>query len=106
MKSRSVRAVLCLAALSLLTITVWLHQARKRIAFTLLPMLFVLVITMWALGLMVYGNFAAATGFDIKLLNGFASLALIGLAIYLVISAFFKLRADRARPIEEAPALT
>ena len=30
-----------LAALTLLSITVWLHQARKRIAFTLLPMLFV-----------------------------------------------------------------
>jgi carbon starvation protein len=96
-----------LAALSLLTITVWLHQARKRIAFTLLPMLFVLVITLWALGMMVYGNFAAANGFDIKLVNGFASLALIGLAIYLVISAFFKLRSERNAPPEaEIPALT
>ena len=70
-------------------------------------MLFVLVITLWALGLMVYGNFTAATGFDIKLVNGFASLALIGLAIYLVISAFFKLRSEKnASPEVEIPALT
>ena len=89
-----------LAALSLLTITVWLHQARKRIAFTLLPMLFVLVITLWALGLMVYGNFSAASGFDIKLVNGFASLVLICLAIYLVITAFIKLRGERDAPPE------
>ncbi|HET6344760.1 MAG TPA: carbon starvation CstA family protein, partial [Myxococcota bacterium] len=30
-----------LAALTLLSITVWLHQARRRIAFTLYPMIFV-----------------------------------------------------------------
>ncbi len=38
-----------LASLTLLSITVWLYRARKRIAFTLLPMLFVLCISTWAL---------------------------------------------------------
>ena len=90
-----------LAALTLLSITVWLHQARKRIAFTLLPMLFVLVITLWALGLLVWGNFAASTGFDVKLVNGIASLALICLALYLVVTAFIKVRTERGTtPIE------
>lgn len=89
-----------LAALTLLSITVWLHQARKRIAFTLLPMLFVLVITLWALGLLVWGNFSASSGFDIKLVNGIASLALICLAIYLVVAAFFKLRSDKPELVE------
>ena len=94
-----------LAALTLLSITVWLHQARKRIAFTLLPMLFVLVITLWALGLMVYGNLSSSSGFDIKLVNGIASLVLICLAIYLVIAAFLKLRSETAPSVEsEAPA--
>ncbi len=84
-----------LAALTLLSITVWLHQARKRIAFTLLPMLFVLVITLWSLSLLVLGNFRAANGLDIRLVNGVASLALICLAIYLVITAVLKLRRER-----------
>jgi carbon starvation protein len=84
-----------LAALTLLSITVWLYQARKRIAFTLLPMLFVLVITLWALTGLVVGNFRAANGFDVKFVNGVASLALISLAIYLVITAFLKLRKER-----------
>lgn len=86
-----------LAALTLLSITVWLYQARKRIAFTLLPMLFVLTITMWALASLVVGNFRASTGFDVKMINGVASLVLICLAIYLVISALLKIRADRHR---------
>lgn len=83
-----------LAALTLLSITVWLYKARKRIAYTLLPMLFVLVITLWALGVMVYNNFQAMTGFDVKFINGVMSLALIGLAIFLVITGLLKLRRD------------
>jgi len=83
-----------LAALTLLSITVWLYKARKRIAFTLLPMLFVLVITLWALGAMVIGNFQMSSGFDIKLINGIMSLALIGLAIFLVINGILRLRSE------------
>ncbi|MBK9214374.1 MAG: carbon starvation protein A [Chloracidobacterium sp.] len=83
-----------LAALTLLSITVWLYKARKRIAFTLLPMLFVLVITLWALSSIVIGNFQATSGFDIKLINGVMSLALIGLAIFLVVTGILKLRRD------------
>jgi carbon starvation protein len=84
-----------LAALTLLSITAWLYKARQRIAFTLLPMLFVLVITLWALGSLVIGNFQASNGFDVKLVNGLASLALISLAIYLVLTALVKLRGER-----------
>lgn len=94
-----------LAALTLLSITAWLYQARKRIAFTLLPMLFVLVITLWALGLMVYGNLTASTGVDVRLVNGIASLILIALAIYLVATAFLKLRGERRGAVEEAEAV-
>jgi len=84
-----------LAALTLLSITAWLYEARQRIAFTLVPMLFVLVITLWALTSLVVGNFQAANGFDIKFVNGLASLTLIGLAVYLVITALFKLKNER-----------
>ena len=84
-----------LAALTLLSITAWLYQARKRIAFTLLPMLFVLIITVWALGALVYGNFTTANGFDMHFVNGVAALVLIALAIYLVIVALFKVMRDK-----------
>ena len=55
-------------------------------------MLFVLVITLWALSSMVYVNLQAAAGLDIKLINGLASLALIALAIFLVVTAWIKSR--------------
>lgn len=91
-----------LAALTLLTITVWLYQARRRIAFTLLPMLFVLTITLWALVSLVIGNFRASQGIDIKLINGVASSVLIVLAIYLVVTGLLKLRAERPAADEAA----
>lgn len=81
-----------LAALTLLTITVWLYKARRRIAFTLLPMLFVLAVTMTALVKLTYANFQAARGFDVAFFNAASALALIVLAIYLIINALLKLR--------------
>jgi carbon starvation protein len=92
-----------LAALTLLSITVWLHQARRRIAFTLYPMVFVLTITLWALGKLTYANLKASHGFDVELLNGIAAALLILLALYLALTALVKLRGERgagAVPVE------
>ncbi len=79
-----------LAALTLLTITLWLHQARKRIAFTLIPMLFVLSITLTALSKIAYTSYRSANGFDSSLLNAAASLTLIVLAVGINLAALFK----------------
>jgi carbon starvation protein len=84
-----------LAALTLLTITVWLYKARQRIAYTLVPMLFVLAITLWALSGLVVGNLRAARGLDVSLVNAVASAALVVLAIYLSILALVRVRRDR-----------
>ena len=84
-----------LAALTLLSITVWLYQARQRIAFTLLPMLFVLAVTLTALVRLAVANFRRADGFGVELINGFASMALLGLAVYVVVVALLKLRGER-----------
>ncbi len=84
-----------LAALSLLVITVWLKQARRRIAFTLLPMLFVLTITLWSITKLFLANLRIARGFDIALMNAVAAAVLVALALFLVVSALMKLRAER-----------
>ncbi|MCM3901282.1 MAG: hypothetical protein ND866_06225 [Pyrinomonadaceae bacterium] len=88
-----------LAALTLLSITVWLYQARQRIAFTLLPMIFVLVITLWALISLVIGNLRVTKigsgQLDIELINAIAAAALVVLALYLAVVALLKVRGDR-----------
>jgi carbon starvation protein len=88
-----------LAALTLLSITVWLYQARRRIAFTLLPMIFVLIITLWALISLVIGNLRitkiGSGQLDIELINAIAAAALVVLALYLAVIAMVKVRGDR-----------
>jgi carbon starvation protein len=88
-----------LAALSLLVVTVWLHQARRRIAFTLLPMVFVLTVTLWSLAKLLIANWRAANGIDIAFINAVAAAALTLLALFLVGSALVKVREERNAPL-------
>jgi carbon starvation protein len=88
-----------LAALTLLLITLWLYKARKRITFTLLPMLFVLGITSWALVDLAWLNFSQKTASVIAVLNGSIALLLLGLAMFLVITAIIKVRSESIAPV-------
>ena len=92
-----------LAALTLLSITVWLSNARQRFAFTLFPMVFVLVMTLWALGKLTLANFRAAQGIDIQFFNGIAASSLIILALYLAVKALLKLRIERGGKMMPSP---
>lgn len=96
-----------LAGLSLLVISAWLHQNHKRLAFTLVPMIFVLTTTLVALVQLVRSNIEAARGLDLALFNALTSLALILLALYLVVVAFFKMKGriteGTLRPGESRP---
>jgi carbon starvation protein len=84
-----------LAALTLLSITVWLHQARRRVWFTLLPMIFVLTITLWSLAGIAIGGFQKAEGMSLDTINALAAAALIILALFLAVTALIMLRGER-----------
>ncbi len=80
-----------LAALSLLGLSIWLRRSGKRSSFTILPMTFVMVITLWSLVLqaLAAGRKVASTGlqYDTVILNGGVSVLLIVLAAILVTEA-------------------
>ncbi len=90
-----------LAALTLLAVTVWLKRSGRPIAFTLLPLLFVMTITLWALAKLAWANLsvfrsaAAGSGGTIAAVNTVASAALIALALYLALAALRAARRDR-----------
>lgn len=94
-----------LAALTLLAITVWLYQRREKIAFTLLPMLFVLVTTLYALARMTLANLSEVrkVGAGVELVNAVSSALLIMLAVYLVFRALVALRAPRPPVVPVSP---
>lgn len=82
-----------LAALTLLGVTVWLFRKGKPTWFTMLPMLFVMTITIWALGLQAAAAFRA-TGpvTSIMVANSVVAAVLIGLAGVLVVEAILAAR--------------
>jgi carbon starvation protein len=80
-----------LAALTLLAVTVWLHRERRRIWYTAVPMVFVMVITLWALGIQVVHSFRMVTTQGVHLdaasMNGVVGLILILLALAVIFEA-------------------
>jgi carbon starvation protein len=91
-----------LAALSLLGISVWLRRSGRRSFYTFLPMVFVMVVTVWSLILQASaaGRTVATSGWrlDTTTLNGAVSLVLIVLAVIQVVEALRTLRGPAARP--------
>jgi carbon starvation protein len=80
-----------MAALSLLAISVWLHRAKRKAAFTIVPMVFVMAVTLWSLVLQIAAAFrvvvSAGLQLDAGTLNGAVSLLLLALALILVYEA-------------------
>ena len=99
-----------LAALTLLTLAVWLRRSGRRYAFALAPMAFVLVITFWALVKIAWSSFGSAAAqirahesFGVELANGVASVALLATSLVLVAAAAPRLRTRVAPAGPEAP---
>ncbi len=83
-----------LAALTLLGITIWLKDSGRPYWFALLPMLFVMTVTLWSLGIQASWAFtqAHAGGLVVNstLMNGIVCLLLILLAGMMIVEAIRK----------------
>ncbi len=86
-----------LAGLTLLGITVWLKRSGRPYWFTLLPMLFVMAITVWSLGMQAARAFRTELGLNPGTVNGVVAVLLVGLAGLLVVES---LRGGGRRPAE------
>lgn len=84
-----------LAALTLMSIAVWLKREGRSNLFVVLPMLFVFAITVWALVSLAWAKFRESTGADVALGNGLAATALVALAVFLAGTAVRELRRTR-----------
>lgn len=80
-----------LASLTLLAITVWLYREKRRIWYTAIPTVFVMVITVWALVAQIRHAFASLKngGFVLNTatMNGVVGIALVGLALAILYEA-------------------
>jgi carbon starvation protein len=86
-----------LAALTLVSVTVWLRRQGRPSWFTWVPTCFVLTITVWALVLQAHGGLTSVRNPDgtvavLPLVNGCMALALLALASLVVLEAIQALR--------------
>jgi carbon starvation protein len=88
-----------LAALTLLAITTWLRATGRRYWYVLLPTLFVMTITIWALVIQARAGLTAL-GLNAATMNAVVATVLIALAIVLVREA---IRVFRRVPAVEPP---
>jgi carbon starvation protein len=79
-----------LAGLTLLAVTVWLKRSGRRTWYTLVPTVFILTITLVALGLQTYDYFSK--GGLVPIMNGVVALVLMALAAQLLVNGFRALR--------------
>ena len=91
-----------LASLTLLAISVWLIRTGRQALFTILPMLFMMFFTLWALISQIKPFVLALPrlggGFDLKpdvTISGVCGIILLGLSIWLVIEGIRSLAAAR-----------
>ena len=93
-----------LAALTLIAVAVWLKQERKPTTFVVVPLVFLLAITLCALAMMARASFAACAGLDIPFVNGCVCLVLIALGLYLAGVGWARLaRERRPAPLSAEP---
>jgi carbon starvation protein len=84
-----------LAALTLLGISVWLRRTGRPCWFTVVPMLFVLAITVLALVLQVRGFLAQTRAADGSIVPGMVANATVGVVL-LLLAAWFAVEAGRS----------
>lgn len=85
-----------LAGLALLVITVWLKKTGKKILFVVVPMIFMVVMTVWALVLLI-GEYGLST-------IGVIAMALLIMAILLIVQAFLSIKKILRDSAPPAPA--
>lgn len=95
-----------LAGMTLVAVAAWLKQEGRSRIFVLVPMAFVVAITLWALGSLAITSFRDSAGLDVLLANGIAALVLIALALFLLGSGWRHRGARPPAPSGSAPQST
>jgi carbon starvation protein len=90
-----------LAALTLLSIVVWLRREGRNSLFVLLPLLFVATLTIWALLDLSLASLRTSQGLDVALANALSAWTLIALALFLGSRALSAARRGREAPIAD-----
>jgi putative amino acid transporter len=81
-----------LAAISLLIVTIWLKRKGRSIIYTLVPMIFVLFMTLWAMTEQVFFDWSGWGDTDGNLLLFVFGSIILGFALWIILEAIHLMR--------------
>ncbi|MEX1062019.1 MAG: carbon starvation protein A [Balneolaceae bacterium] len=76
-----------LAGISLLLITIWLRRNGRSVVYTLVPMIFIMFVTIWAMVEHVFFEWSGAGDSDANLLLFFFGAVILGFAVWILLEA-------------------
>ena len=90
-----------LAGISLLLVTIWLKRNGRSIIYTLIPMVFLMFVTIWAMIEHVFFEWSGAGEADANLLLFFFGAIILGFAIWIILEAAILIRRFDSESINE-----
>jgi len=87
-----------LAGISLLLVTIWLKKQGRSIIYTLIPMIFILFMTVWAMGSQVIFEWSGLGDTEINLVLFIFGAAILGFSLWILLEAFVLIR--KGIPVE------
>lgn len=84
-----------LAGISLLLVTIWLKRQGRSIIYTLIPMIFLMAMTLWAMTEQVVFDWSGYSGNEANLLLFIFGAIILGFTIWIILEAIILIRKDR-----------
>jgi carbon starvation protein len=84
-----------LAGISLLLVTIWLKRQGRAIVYTLIPMIFLMAMTLWAMTEQVIFDWSGYSGNEANLLLFIFGAIILGFTIWIILEAILLIRKDR-----------
>lgn len=81
-----------LAGISLLLVTIWLKRQGRSIVFTLIPMIFLMAMTLWAMTEQVIFDWSGYSGNDANMLLFIFGAIILGFTIWIILEAVVLIR--------------
>ena len=84
-----------LAGISLLLVTIWLKRQGRPIIYTLVPMVFLMVMTLWAMTEQVIFDWSGYSGNEANMLLFIFGAIILGFTIWIILEAVVLIRKDK-----------
>jgi carbon starvation protein len=83
-----------LAGISLLLVTIWLRKMNRSIIYTLIPMIFILFMTLWAMTEQVFFEWSGYGESEANLLLFVFGAIILGFSVWIILEAYALLRRE------------